>query len=167
MASTEIIYSFREGAGIGQHSNADRGAAKVNFATGDSENQCAESDFVPLHGALMLIAWMIIAPIGIYYIRYYFPQTVRRMKYQAVLLKRKGIGALCLQKGFRAKNIYTRLACKKKSKCCFLSLLYTPHVASRRLLMRLRVEITPKSQACNSKLVKTIFICTDTARARP
>lgn len=64
-----VIYSFREGAGVGQHPNANRGAATVNFVTGDVETECDDNDFVSLHGALMLIAWLILAPVGIYYIR--------------------------------------------------------------------------------------------------
>ncbi|CAN0025142.1 unnamed protein product, partial [Ectocarpus sp. 6 AP-2014] len=67
---TEVIYSFREGAGVGQHPNANRGASTVNFATGDVDNECDENNFVSIHGALMLIAWMVLAPWGIYYVRY-------------------------------------------------------------------------------------------------
>ncbi|CAM9534507.1 unnamed protein product [Ascophyllum nodosum] len=67
---TEVIYSFREGPGVGQHPNANRGAATVNFATANVESVCDDNDFVSLHGALMLIAWLLIAPIGIYFIRY-------------------------------------------------------------------------------------------------
>ncbi|CAN0184392.1 unnamed protein product, partial [Scytosiphon promiscuus] len=69
-ADTDVVYSFREGAGVGQHPNANRGASTVNFATGDVEIVCSEDNFVSLHGALMLIAWMILAPWGIYYVRY-------------------------------------------------------------------------------------------------
>eukprot|EP00752_Nemacystus_decipiens_P002581 g2416.t2 len=67
---TAVIFSFREGAGVGQHPNANRGASTVNFATGDVENLCNENNFATLHGALMLIAWMVLAPWGIYYVRY-------------------------------------------------------------------------------------------------
>lgn len=35
-ALTEVIYAYREGAGIGQHPNTNRGAASVNMATGAS-----------------------------------------------------------------------------------------------------------------------------------
>lgn len=67
---TKVIYSFKTGAGVGQHPNTHRGAATVNFATGDVETKCdGETNFVSLHGALMLIAWMLIAPVGIYYVR--------------------------------------------------------------------------------------------------
>lgn len=66
---TLVIYAFREGEGIGQHPNANRGAATVNFATGNVENECADNEFITLHGALMLIAWMLLAPAGIYYAR--------------------------------------------------------------------------------------------------
>ncbi|CAM9703751.1 unnamed protein product, partial [Ectocarpus sp. 12 AP-2014] len=48
-----------------------RGSATLNFATGDVETYCdGETNFVSLHGALMLVAWMLIAPWGIYYARY-------------------------------------------------------------------------------------------------
>eukprot|EP00904_Undaria_pinnatifida_P011027 jgi/Undpi1/7054/HiC_scaffold_21.g09528.m1 len=68
---TMVIYSYKEGAGVGQHPNANRGASSINFATGSSEAHCEDTDnFESLHGALMLIAWMILAPVGIYYIRY-------------------------------------------------------------------------------------------------
>lgn len=67
---TSVIYSFREGEGVGQHPNANRGSATVNFATGETEVECDDQKhFVSLHGALMLIAWMLCAPIGIYYVR--------------------------------------------------------------------------------------------------
>ena len=66
-----MIYAFRKGAGLGQHPNANRGAAAVNFATGDVETECDDNlMFVSLHGALMLVAWLLIAPLGIYFIRY-------------------------------------------------------------------------------------------------
>lgn len=69
---TDVIYAFREGAGVGQHPNTNRGAATVNFATGDTEDEtaCSDDNFVSLHGALMLIAWMLLAPVGIYFVRY-------------------------------------------------------------------------------------------------
>lgn len=69
---TLIIYAYREGEGIGQHPNGNRGAATVNFATGNVEAECDDNDFVLLHGALMLVAWMVLAPMGIYYVRYFF-----------------------------------------------------------------------------------------------
>ena len=63
-----MIFSFKTGEGVGQHPNTHRGAATVNFVTGDVETQCdGDTNFVSLHGALMLIAWMLIAPFGIYY----------------------------------------------------------------------------------------------------
>ena len=66
-----MIYSYREGAGVGQHPNGNRGASSVNFATGGAEGKCNDDDnFESLHGALMLIAWMFLAPAGIYYIRW-------------------------------------------------------------------------------------------------
>lgn len=67
--ATPLIYSFKEGD-IGQHANANRGSASVNFATGDSVTDCQDrTSFASLHGALMLIAWMLLAPVGIYFIR--------------------------------------------------------------------------------------------------
>lgn len=66
---TPIIYAFKRGP-LGQHPNTNRGAAKVNFVTAEAAGSCAETNFTSLHGALMLIAWMLLAPIGIYYARY-------------------------------------------------------------------------------------------------
>ncbi|CAM9611990.1 unnamed protein product, partial [Ascophyllum nodosum] len=75
---TNVIYAFRKGAGLGQHPNANRGAAAVNFATGDVETECDDNlMFVSLHGALMLVAWLLIAPLGIYFIRYRKGDTIR------------------------------------------------------------------------------------------
>lgn len=34
--STNVIFSFRHGEGVGQHANSNRGAAEVNFASGTS-----------------------------------------------------------------------------------------------------------------------------------
>ncbi|CAM9704645.1 unnamed protein product, partial [Ectocarpus fasciculatus] len=65
---TEVIYSF--GESLGQHPTSSRGASTINFATGDVDIECDEDNFVSLHGALMLIAWMVLAPWGIYYVRY-------------------------------------------------------------------------------------------------
>eukprot|EP00904_Undaria_pinnatifida_P011028 jgi/Undpi1/7055/HiC_scaffold_21.g09529.m1 len=68
---TMVIYSYKEGEGVGQHPNANRGSSSINFATGNAEAHCEDDEnFESLHGALMLIAWMILAPFGIYYIRY-------------------------------------------------------------------------------------------------
>lgn len=64
---TEVIYSF--GESLGQHPTSSRGASTINFATGDVDIECDENNFVSLHGALMLIAWMVLAPWGIYYAR--------------------------------------------------------------------------------------------------
>eukprot|EP00903_Cladosiphon_okamuranus_P015565 g14370.t1 len=69
-ATTQVIYAFREGVGIGQHPNTNRGAASVNFDTGATEVVCEDNEFITLHGALMLIAWILLAPCGIYYARY-------------------------------------------------------------------------------------------------
>ncbi|CAM9558139.1 unnamed protein product [Pylaiella littoralis] len=67
---TYVIFAYREGEGIGQHPNANRGAATVNFATGNVEVSCDDNDFLLVHGSLMLVAWMVLAPMGIYYVRY-------------------------------------------------------------------------------------------------
>ena len=73
-ADTEIIFSFKSGAGVAQHPNANRGASTLNFLTGDVDidYDCNEN-FATLHGALMLVAWMVLAPWGIYYARCGFP----------------------------------------------------------------------------------------------
>lgn len=70
-AETLVIYAYRQGTGVGQHPNSNRGASTVNFATGDAESECDDDhdEFVSLHGALMLIAWMALAPLGIYFVR--------------------------------------------------------------------------------------------------
>ncbi|CBN76582.1 peroxinectin precursor [Ectocarpus siliculosus] len=68
---TSIIYSWRSGDGIGKHPNSQRGAAQVNFQDGSvADEQCSDSaEYYSLHGALLLVAWMIIAPYGIYQAR--------------------------------------------------------------------------------------------------
>lgn len=66
---TCVIYSFKEGSGVSQHPNSNRGAAVVNFAAGSMEGMCGSSNFVSLHGALMLAAWTLVAPVGLYYAR--------------------------------------------------------------------------------------------------
>ncbi|CAM9873857.1 unnamed protein product [Ectocarpus sp. 6 AP-2014] len=43
--------------------------AAPNLQPRGVEIECDENNFVSLHGALMLIAWMILAPWGIYYVR--------------------------------------------------------------------------------------------------
>lgn len=69
-ADTLVVFCYREGAGVGQHPNGNRGASTVNFATGAAEPKCEDKRrFASLHGALMLVAWMFVAPAGIYYIR--------------------------------------------------------------------------------------------------
>lgn len=69
-ADTFVIYSFKKGEAVGQHPNTNRGVATMNFVTGDVDALCEETtSFISLHGALMLIAWMIIAPLGIYFAR--------------------------------------------------------------------------------------------------
>ena len=76
---------------MGQHPNSNRGSATVNFALGTVENNCEDSsDFILFHGTLMLIAWMILAPLGIYYVRYPYnnpiPPCVARCPAQNVSL---------------------------------------------------------------------------------
>lgn len=68
---TPIIYAWRSGEGIGKHANSRRGSAQVNFqdgsVIGEECNDAAE--YYALHGALLLLAWMVIAPYGIYQAR--------------------------------------------------------------------------------------------------
>jgi len=70
LAETEVIFSFKSGAGVAQHPSSNRGASTVNFATGEAESadECHEN-FAKLHGAFMLFAWMVLVPWGIYYVR--------------------------------------------------------------------------------------------------
>ncbi|CAM9174754.1 unnamed protein product, partial [Laminaria digitata] len=67
---TQIVYSWRSGPGItDQHPNSQRGTAAVNFK--DGTTSCDDtSEYFALHGALLLFAWMLIAPYGIYQARY-------------------------------------------------------------------------------------------------
>lgn len=68
-ADTSVIYAFKEGSGVGQHPNSNRGAAVLNFVTESVESQLEATNFVSLHGALLLVAWLLVAPIGLYYAR--------------------------------------------------------------------------------------------------
>lgn len=68
---TFIIYAWRSGPGLDQHRTSQRGSAMVNLGTGDVRDYCDNSnDFYALHGALILLAWMIVAPYGLYQARY-------------------------------------------------------------------------------------------------
>lgn len=70
-ALTNIIFAWRSGEGVQQHPTTQRGTTSVNFLTGDSCSVCLESnDFYALHGALILLAWMVVAPYGLYQSRY-------------------------------------------------------------------------------------------------
>lgn len=67
---TPIIYAWRPGAGLQQHPNTKRGDALLNFQDGTVTQNCDSStEYYALHGALLLVAWMIIAPYGIYQAR--------------------------------------------------------------------------------------------------
>ncbi|CAM9216757.1 unnamed protein product [Sphacelaria rigidula] len=69
---TDIIYAYREGKGLGQHPNTNRGASSVHFGTATTTEVCEDDmDFYLLHGCLMLFSWMILAPLGIYFARYH------------------------------------------------------------------------------------------------
>lgn len=68
---TEVIFSWRSGEGLGQHPNSQRGSAEVNFVDGTVVIECDESsDYYAFHGALLLMAWMLVAPYGLYQARY-------------------------------------------------------------------------------------------------
>lgn len=67
---TSIIYAWRSGPGIQQHPNSQRGAATVNFVDGTVAATCEEAeDYFALHGALLLLAWMLVAPYGLFHAR--------------------------------------------------------------------------------------------------
>ncbi|CBN77793.1 hypothetical protein Esi_0069_0062 [Ectocarpus siliculosus] len=68
---TSIIYAWRSGDGIGKHPNSQRGAAQINLKDGSvADEQCSDSsEYYSLHGALLLVAWMRIAPYEIYQAR--------------------------------------------------------------------------------------------------
>lgn len=70
-SETPIIYSWRSGEGIGKHPNSQRGAVQVNFEDGSvTDEDCSDAEeYYALHGALLLVAWMVIAPYGIYQAR--------------------------------------------------------------------------------------------------
>lgn len=70
-SKTPLIYSWRSGEGIGQHPNTQRGASNVDWNTGEFDGECDDShEFYALHGALILLAWMVVAPYGLYQARY-------------------------------------------------------------------------------------------------
>lgn len=67
---TNIVYAWRAGAAVSQHPNSQRGSAEVNFVDGTVAATCDDAhDYFALHGALLLVAWMVIAPYGIYQAR--------------------------------------------------------------------------------------------------
>ncbi|CAM9198778.1 unnamed protein product [Choristocarpus tenellus] len=68
---TNIIVAWRSGSGIGQHPNSQRLIASLNFATGEARLSCDDdTEYYALHGALLLIAWLILVPLGFYFVRY-------------------------------------------------------------------------------------------------
>lgn len=75
--ATPIIYAWRAGGERGQqHPNAHRGSAGVNFVDGTVTTVCDDSsDYFAFHGALLLLAWMVVAPYGIYQARYYYSRA--------------------------------------------------------------------------------------------
>ncbi|CAM9319898.1 unnamed protein product [Pylaiella littoralis] len=79
--STLVIYAYGTPLGeedeIEQHASANRGAATVSFSTGNVEVECEGNDFLIVHGSLMLVAWMVLAPLGIYYVRYRKGESIR------------------------------------------------------------------------------------------
>ena len=66
-----MIYAWRSGTGLGKHPNSQRGAVQINFQDGSVlGEECSEAeDYYALHGALLLVAWMVVAPFGIYQAR--------------------------------------------------------------------------------------------------
>ncbi len=66
-----MIYAWRSGEGVGKHPNSQRGAAQINFQDGSAVgDECSEkTEYYALHGAFLLVAWMIVAPYGIYQAR--------------------------------------------------------------------------------------------------
>lgn len=67
---TPVVYAWRLGEGIGIHSKNQRGSVLLNFADGTLTPICSgSSDYYALHGALLLFAWLVVAPYGIYQAR--------------------------------------------------------------------------------------------------
>ncbi|CAM9823746.1 unnamed protein product, partial [Discosporangium mesarthrocarpum] len=69
---TSFIFAWRSGQGLGQHPNSQRLAAQVNLAQGEGSILCEEEGelYFAVHGTLLLVAWMILVPIGLYFARY-------------------------------------------------------------------------------------------------
>ncbi|CAM9507214.1 unnamed protein product, partial [Ascophyllum nodosum] len=67
---TPVIFAWRSGPGIVQHPNSQRGAAMVNFVNGSVDVVCDDPNhYFALHGALLLLVWMFVAPYGLYHAR--------------------------------------------------------------------------------------------------
>lgn len=67
---TPVIYAWRAGEGIGKHTTSQRGSVLVNFKDGTLTSTCdGTNDYYALHGALLLVAWLLFAPYGLYQAR--------------------------------------------------------------------------------------------------
>lgn len=68
---TPVVYAWRLGEGIGIHTNDQRGSVMLDFANGTVTSICdnGSSEYYALHGALLLVAWLIVAPYGLYHAR--------------------------------------------------------------------------------------------------
>lgn len=67
---THIVYAWHPGKDIGKHAFNERGGIKLNFANGTMISPCdGPNDYYALHGALLLLAWLVVAPYGIYQAR--------------------------------------------------------------------------------------------------
>jgi len=66
---TNIIYALNGDDSISQHSQTNRGLARVNFATGDAST-IDETDYVIAHSACMWVAFAGLMPIGALLARY-------------------------------------------------------------------------------------------------
>ena len=76
--NTLVVYAWRSGEGIGMHLETQRGSTQLNFANGTMTSICGgpmtsicggPSDYYALHGTLLLVAWLVVAPYGIYQAR--------------------------------------------------------------------------------------------------
>ena len=73
-ARTDLIYAFGAG-GLSYHGRSDRGALTADFAGGASPDavevtSTATSNIYILHGAGMLVAWVLVAPTAMLSVRY-------------------------------------------------------------------------------------------------
>lgn len=68
---TPVVYAWRLGEGIGIHTKDQRGSVMLDFANGTVTSICGNgsSEYYALHGALLLVAWLIVAPYGLYQAR--------------------------------------------------------------------------------------------------